>query len=55
MQCAPLPRSIAQLPSELRAVKTAGVQVGEMVRVTASGVETLHTMPRGLFRSGQSI
>lgn len=30
----------------------AGVQVGEMIRVTKTGFERLHTAPRGLFRAG---
>ena len=34
---------------------TAGVQTGEMVRVTKTGCETLHNMPRGLLRSGQIV
>ena len=33
----------------------AGVQVGELVRVTATGFETLHRMPHGFFRAGQAI
>jgi Xaa-Pro aminopeptidase len=32
----------------------AGVQVGELVLVTASGHERLHALPRGLFRVGAS-
>ena len=28
----------------------AGVQVGELIRVTRTGFERLHTAPRGLFR-----
>jgi Xaa-Pro dipeptidase len=30
----------------------AGVQVGELVRVTRTGFERLHTAPRGFFRAG---
>ena len=30
----------------------AGVQVGELVRVTKTGFERLHTAPRGFFRAG---
>jgi len=30
----------------------AGVQVGEMIRVTRTGFERLHTAPRGFFRAG---
>lgn len=33
--------------------KRAGVQVGELVRVTRDGFERLHRAPRGLFRAGQ--
>lgn len=33
----------------------AGVQVGEMIRVTRDGFEPLHRTPRGLFRAGQHI
>lgn len=33
----------------------AGVQVGELVRVTRSGFEPLHRVPRGLFRAGQVL
>jgi Xaa-Pro dipeptidase len=35
--------------------KRAGVQVGEMIRVTRTGFERLHRAPRGLFRAGRSI
>ena len=35
--------------------KRAGVQVGEMIRVTRDGFERLHRAPRGLFRAGQKI
>jgi Xaa-Pro dipeptidase len=34
---------------------TAGVQFGELVRVTATGFETLHRTPHGMFRAGQMI
>src|SRR5262249_23491189 len=30
----------------------AGVQTGELVLITADGVERLHAMPRGFFRTG---
>ena len=30
----------------------AGVQVGELLRVTRTGFERLHTAPRGFFRAG---
>lgn len=33
----------------------AGVQVGELIRVTRDGFEPLHRMPRGLFRAGQVL
>jgi Xaa-Pro aminopeptidase len=42
-------------PNVITRDKTAGVQTGEMVRVTGTGFETLHNMPRGLFRAGQSV
>jgi Xaa-Pro dipeptidase len=33
----------------------AGVQFGELVRVTATGFESLHHTPHGMFRAGQVI
>ena len=33
----------------------AGVQFGELVRVTATGFESLHRTPHGMFRAGQVI
>ncbi len=33
----------------------AGVQVGELIRITRDGFEPLHHVPRGLFRAGQII
>jgi Xaa-Pro dipeptidase len=33
----------------------AGVQFGELVRVTATGFESLHRTPHGMFRAGQAI
>jgi Xaa-Pro dipeptidase len=33
----------------------AGVQFGELVRVTATGFESLHRTPHGMFRAGQMI
>ena len=33
----------------------AGVQVGELVRVTATGFGSLHRTPHGMFRAGQAI
>jgi Xaa-Pro dipeptidase len=35
--------------------KRAGVQVGELIRVTRDGFEHLHRAPRGFFRAGQII
>lgn len=35
--------------------KRAGVQVGELLRITRDGFERLHHAPRGLFRAGQQI
>jgi Xaa-Pro dipeptidase len=35
--------------------KRAGVQVGELMRITRDGCESLHRAPRGLFRAGQII
>jgi Xaa-Pro dipeptidase len=34
---------------------TAGVQFGELIRVTATGFESLHRTPHGMFRAGQMI
>lgn len=42
-------------PNVITRDRTAGVQVGELVRITKHGCETLHTTPRGLFRSGQIV
>ena len=33
----------------------AGVQFGELVRVTRTGCESLHRTPHGLFQAGQQI
>jgi len=33
----------------------AGVQVGELIRVTRTGFEKLHRMPRGVFRAGERV
>lgn len=35
--------------------KRAGVQVGELLRITREGFERLHRAPRGLFRAGEKI
>ena len=42
-------------PNIITRDKTAGVQTGEMVRVTKNGCESLHNTPRGLLRSGQVV
>jgi Xaa-Pro aminopeptidase len=39
-------------PNVIAAARFAGVQVGELVRVTADGCESLHRAPRGFFRVG---
>jgi Xaa-Pro aminopeptidase len=42
-------------PNVITADHRAGVQTGEMIRVTKTGFEKLHNTPRGFFRAGQSI
>jgi Xaa-Pro aminopeptidase len=42
-------------PNVITRDQTAGVQVGEMVRVTRDGCESLHTLPHGLLRTGQIV
>jgi Xaa-Pro aminopeptidase len=42
-------------PNVITRDKTAGVQTGEMVRVTGTGFQTLHNMSHGLFRAGQTV
>ena len=42
-------------PNVITRDMTAGVQFGELVRVTATGFESLHRTPPGLFRAGQMI
>ena len=37
-------------PNVITRDQKAGVQVGELIRVTRTGYESLHTAPRGLFR-----
>ena len=37
-------------PNVITRDRTAGVQVGELVRVTHSGFERLHRAPRGFLR-----
>ena len=39
-------------PNVITREQTAGVQVGELIRVTRTGFERLHTAERGLFRVG---
>jgi len=39
-------------PNVITREQSAGVQVGELIRVTRSGFERLHTAERGLFRVG---
>jgi len=38
-------------PNVITPDQKAGVQVGELVRVTRTGWESLHTAPRGFFRA----
>jgi Xaa-Pro aminopeptidase len=33
----------------------AGVQVGELIRVTRNGFEKLHRTPRGMFKAGTRL
>jgi Xaa-Pro dipeptidase len=42
-------------PNVIARDQKAGVQFGELIRVTASGFESLHRTPRGLLRAGQAI
>jgi Xaa-Pro dipeptidase len=42
-------------PNVISADRCAGVQVGEMIRVTRTGFERMHAMPRGFFRAGQAL
>ncbi len=39
-------------PNVITRERSAGVQVGELIRVTRTGFERLHTAERGLFRAG---
>ena len=39
-------------PNVVTPDQRAGVQVGDMLRVTASGVESFHTVPREILRCG---
>ena len=40
-------------PNVITPDQKAGVQVGELIRVTKQGFERLHTAPRGFFRADQ--
>ncbi len=42
-------------PNVITKDEMAGVQFGELVRVTKTGFESLHRTPHGLFRAGQAI
>ena len=42
-------------PNVITHDEKAGVQFGELVRVTRSGCESLHRIPHDLFRAGQTI
>ena len=42
-------------PNVITRDEKAGVQFGQLVRVTSSGCESLHRTPRALFRAGQTI
>jgi Xaa-Pro aminopeptidase len=42
-------------PNVITPDEKAGVQIGELVRVTESGCESLHRIPRILFRAGEVI
>ena len=39
-------------PNVISPKDNAGVQVGELIRVTQTGCERLHSVPRGFFRTG---
>ena len=39
-------------PNVITKEQTAGVQVGELIRITKTGFEKLHNTPRGFFRAG---
>lgn len=58
----PLPRMMLEenmcvvvQPNVITKEHTAGVQVGELIRVTKTGFEKLHNTPRGFFRAGQRL
>ena len=42
-------------PNVITRDHTAGVQVGELIRITRTGIERLHRMKRGMFRAGQKV
>ena len=42
-------------PNVITKDEQAGVQFGELVRVTRTGFESLHRTPHGLFKAGQAI
>lgn len=42
-------------PNVITTDHKAGVQVGELIRVTRTGFERLHAAPRGFFRAGEAI
>jgi Xaa-Pro dipeptidase len=42
-------------PNVITRDEKAGVQVGELMRVTKTGSESLHRMPHGLFKAGQAV
>jgi Xaa-Pro aminopeptidase len=42
-------------PNVITRDEKAGVQFGELIRVTRTGCESLHRTPRGMFRAGQAI
>jgi Xaa-Pro dipeptidase len=42
-------------PNVITRDQKAGVQFGELVRVTKTGCESLHRTPREIFRAGQAI
>lgn len=47
--------TIVVQPNVITADRQAGVQVGELIRVTREGFETLHRTPRGLLRAGMRL
>ncbi|TAK81446.1 MAG: aminopeptidase P family protein [Betaproteobacteria bacterium] len=42
-------------PNVITTDRNAGVQVGELIRVTKTGFERLHAVPRGFFRAGETL